>query len=77
MQTMPVVNGLADEYGERLQVVQLNFNDPANEGVVTALAIRGHPTIVLLDRDGDVDRTWFGAATAEDLRPLVEAVLAP
>lgn len=77
MQTMPVVNGLEEEYGERLQVVRLNFNDRANDGVISALGVRGHPTIVLLDREGEVGRTWFGTATAEDLRPLVEALFEP
>ena len=72
---MPVVNGIAGEYGARLQVVRLNFNDAANERVIAALAVRGHPTIVLLDREGGITRTWFGAADAEDLRPLVEALL--
>jgi hypothetical protein len=74
---MPVVNGIEGEYGARLQVVRLNFNDGANERAIAALAVRGHPTIVLLDREGEVTRTWFGAADAEDLRPLVEALLQP
>lgn len=65
MQTMPVVDGLEAEFGERLQVVRLNFNDRANDGVITVLGVRGHPTIVLIDSDGEVGRTWFGAATAE------------
>jgi len=74
MQTMPVVNGLEDEYAARLQVVRLNFNDRTNDGVISALGVRGHPTIVLLDGRGEVGRTWFGPARAEDLRPLVEAM---
>jgi hypothetical protein len=76
MQTMPVVNGLEVEFRDQLQVVRLDFNDREDEDVIAALAVRGHPTIVLIGRDGEIERTWFGAATAEDLRPLVEMLLA-
>ena len=72
---MPVVNGIEVEFGARLQVVRLNFSDEANGRAIAALGVRGHPTIVLLDRAGDVSRTWFGAADGEDLRPLVEALI--
>ena len=73
---MPVVNGLEEDFGEELQVVRLNFNDSENDAAIAALSIRGHPTIVLLDGDGEVHRTWFGAATDDDLRPLVQELLA-
>jgi hypothetical protein len=77
MQTAPVVNGLEEEYGTGLQVVRLNFNDRANDRATKALGVRGHPTIVLLDRAGEISRTWFGTATAEDLRPLVNVLVEP
>jgi len=72
---MPVVNGIEEQFGVRLQVVRLNFDDRRNGAAIKALGVRGHPTIVLIDRHGDVGRTWLGAATADDLRPLVEALL--
>ncbi len=71
------MNGIEKEFGDRLQVVRLNFNDRANSGVISALGVRGHPTIVLFDPDGEAGGAWFGAATAEDLRPLVEALFEP
>ena len=77
MLVAPVVNGLEEEFGDRLQVVRINANDRAAGGVFAALGVRGHPTIVLLDRDGETDRAWLGPASADDLRPLVEALLEP
>ena len=74
---MPVVNGLEEDFGDELQVVRLNFNDSQNDDAIAALGVRGHPTIVLLDSEGEIHRTWFGAATDEDLRPLVQELLAP
>lgn len=44
--------------------------------MIAALGVRGHPTLALLGRNGEVTRTWFGAAEVDDLRPLVEALIA-
>lgn len=77
MQTMPVVNGLEEDFGDELQVVRLDFNDSENDGAIAALGVRGHPTIVLLNREGEIHRRWLGAGTDDDLRPLVQQVLAP
>ena len=71
------MNGLEEEFKGRLQVVRLDFNAPKNRDAVAALGVRGHPTVVLIRRDGTISRTWLGLATADDLRPLVEAILAP
>ena len=76
MRTMPVVNGIEQEYVGRLQVVRLNFNDRQNEEAITALGVRGHPTIVLLDKRGKIFRTRLGEQTDAMLRPHVEALLA-
>lgn len=76
MQTMPVVNGLEEDFGDDLQVVRLNFNDSENDAAIAALGVRGHPTIVLLNGDGEIHRRWLGAATDDDLRPLVQELLA-
>ena len=70
------MNGLQNEFADRLEVVRLNFDDRRNDEAIAALGIRGHPTIVLFNRDGERGRTWFGAVTADDLRPLLEALLA-
>ena len=77
MQTKPVVNALQTEFEGRLQVVQLDFNATTNRRAIQALGVRVHPTLVFMDRSGAITRTWFGAATADELRPIVATLIAP
>ena len=76
MRTMPVVNGIEQEYAGRLQVVRLDFNDRKNDDAITALGVRGHPTIVLIDKNGGRFGARLGARTPEQMRTDVEALLA-
>ncbi len=74
---MPVVDGLAHDYAGRLQVVRLNFNDPNNGAAIRALGVRGHPTIVLIDRGGIPRETLLGVQTDAKVRPKVDALVGP
>jgi hypothetical protein len=37
--------------------------------------VPGHPTIILIDRNGDILRRWFGEASADDLEPLLRELI--
>ena len=69
------MNGIEQEYRGRLQVARLNFNDRKNEGAIAALGVRGHPTIVLLDKHGEKFATRLGEQTLDQLQSEVERVL--
>ena len=70
------MNGFEEEYRGRLQVVRLNFNDTRNEPAIAALGARLHPSLYLINRQGDVQTTRFGAHTTEQLRPFIEVIAA-
>lgn len=54
---LPVVNRLEDEYGERVQVLELDANDEGR-AAFGAGGFKGHPAYVLLQPDGE--ETWRG-----------------
>lgn len=71
------MDGLEQDYAGRLQVMRLNFNKGANDAAIRALDVRGHPTVVLIDRNGVPQPPLIGVQTDEKLRPKVEALLGP
>ncbi len=71
---MPVVDGIEEDFAGRLQVVRLNFNQSRNDAAIRALGVRGHPTVVLIDRRGMPQPPLIGIQTDAKLRPKVEAL---
>ena len=71
----PIVDGLESAYGDRLQVVRLNANDARNRGVLEALRLRGHPTVVVFDRFGKETARIVGQRGEAEVRAAVESAL--
>lgn len=70
------MDGFEREYQGKLQVVRLNFNEAHNEKATAMLGVRAHPTIVLLDKDGQRQGQRLGPPSLDELRGLVESLLA-
>lgn len=68
----PALEGLAEDYSDRLKVVKVNVED--NPDVSTRFKIRGLPTVMLF-QNGDVVATKVGAMTKAQLTELVESHL--
>lgn len=70
----PIVDGLEAEY-EEVQVVRLNAGESATAAALRALRMRGHPTTVVFDTEGDEAGRVLGPVGEAELRALVEASL--
>jgi thioredoxin-like negative regulator of GroEL len=70
----PIVDGLSTEFEGRAAVVQLNAAVPANEALQARYNVRGHPSFVVLDADGQAVQRFFGPQTEELLRQALEDV---
>lgn len=70
------MDGLEEEFGEEIEFLRLNAADPENVLLQQTYGLRGHPSVVILDDDGEVAARYFGAETAETLRAELTAVLA-
>ena len=73
----PIVNGLEAEFGNRVAFVRRNAADPRVVAQQAAYGVRGHPTFVVLDGQGEPQSRFLGPQSAETLRAALAAVAAP
>ncbi len=73
----PIVNGLEAEFANRVAVVRLNAADPRVVAQQAAYGVRGHPSFVVLDDQGQPQRRFLGPQPVETLRAAMSAVAAP
>lgn len=65
----PILDELAEEYGERVKIVKLNIDD--NPETPPKYGIRGIPTLMLF-KDGNVEATKVGAVSKSQLADFIE-----
>jgi thioredoxin-related protein len=70
----PVVNGLAQEYGDQMFFQQLNVQEEGAE-LFKQYRLRGHPAYVILDRRGKVAWQMAGQMSRQDLETALRRVL--
>jgi thioredoxin 1 len=66
----PVLEEVADEYGDRLKVCKVNVDD--NPDTAPKYGIRGIPTLLLF-KGGKVEDTRVGAVSTAQLKQFVDA----
>ena len=69
------MNGLEDEYSTQLEFVRLNAAEPDNAAIQQGFGLRGHPTVVIIDADGNAEAKFIGEQSAETLRDAIESML--
>jgi len=74
---LPIVDGLTDEFEGQAMVQQLDAAELENERLQQQYGLRGHPTFVVLDRNGRTVQTFIGPQTAEVLREAIMELIAP
>jgi thioredoxin-like negative regulator of GroEL len=72
---MPIVDGLEAEFAGKVTVVRLNAAEQGNSEIQAGYGVRGHPSVVILDEDGQVVNRYFGGETADTLREALNAVV--
>ncbi|WP_424946932.1 thioredoxin TrxA [Candidatus Spongiihabitans sp.] len=66
----PILEELADEYGERIKVAKLNIDD--NPETPPKYGIRGIPTLMLF-KNGNVEATKVGAVSKSQLADFIDS----
>ena len=66
----PVLEEVAEEYGDRIKVAKLNIDD--NPATPPKYGIRGIPTLMLF-RDGNVEATKVGAVSKSQLTAFIDS----
>jgi len=65
----PVLEEVAEEYGDKLQVVKLNIDE--NPNTPPKYGIRGIPTLMLF-KNGNVEATKVGAVSKSQLAAFID-----
>ncbi|MDX1592613.1 MAG: thioredoxin TrxA [Gammaproteobacteria bacterium] len=68
----PILEEIAEEYGERLRVAKLNIDE--NPNTPPRYGIRGIPTLMLF-KDGNVEATKVGAVSKSQLTAFIDSSL--
>jgi thiol-disulfide isomerase/thioredoxin len=71
----PLLSGLEAQYGDEMNFIYLDIDDPANQGFIQELDFRQEPHFFLLDGDGAVLREWIGYVDAQDFIDAIEGAL--
>ena len=66
----PVLDEIANEYGEKLKVVKLNIDE--NQSTPPKYGIRGIPTLMLF-KNGNVEATKVGALSKSQLTAFIDS----
>jgi len=69
------VHGLEAEYGDRMNFIYLDIDDPATNSFKRQLGYRYQPHIFLLDSRGNILKQWQGPVSDEELRLIIAAAL--
>ena len=72
----PIVNGLEKEYEGRVAVRRIDANRDEGPKIVREHKILGHPTTILVDRNGKEQGRLLGPQEHEEIMALLEQVLA-
>ncbi|WP_423906357.1 thioredoxin TrxA [Candidatus Spongiihabitans sp.] len=66
----PILEQLADEYGEKIKIAKLNIDD--NPETPPKYGIRGIPTLMLF-KNGNVEATKVGAVSKSQLIDFIDS----
>ena len=69
------MNGLEIEYGSKVDFQSLDASLPENLDVQASYGVRGHPTFVILDENGEITASFIGPQDQAVLRGAITAVL--
>jgi hypothetical protein len=69
----PVVHGLEQQYGDRIDFAYLDIDDPRTDGFKRQYGFRLQPHIFLLDGSGNVTQQWVGTVSADELGAALQA----
>ncbi len=70
----PIVNGLEQEFGDRIAIRRVNADKENGPAIVRAYNILGHPTILFIDGAGQEVQRFVGPQSVETLRTAIKTI---
>ena len=75
MRAEPIVNGLEEEWGDQVLVIQVDIHVKENQTLFSNLDVQFTPTFVLYDLTGQEVWRSVGAINAEEARKKVATII--
>ena len=72
---LPVVHGLENQFGDKIDFVYLDIDDAATQTLKNELGYRFQPHFFLVNGDGVVIQQWLGVVSEADFVLAFEQVL--
>lgn len=73
----PVVHGLETTYGEEIEFVRLDIDNPDTKDAKEQYGFRYQPYFVLVNDKGEVVQTWNGRVEAKTFETAFATILNP
>lgn len=70
-----MVHGLEREYGEQIEFVYLDIDDPSTDAAKEKYGYRVQPHFFLVDANGEVVQEWLGPVQREQFVEAFQTVL--
>ena len=71
----PIVDGLAEKYQAEVVTKRINANEGEGPTIMRAYGIRGHPTLLIFDRQGQEVSRFSGPQPAETIEEVLQEAL--
>lgn len=71
----PIVHQLEARYGEEINFVYLDIDDPATKEFKLTLGYQIQPHFFLLDQEGEIIEQWIGLVKESEFESVIQAVL--
>jgi hypothetical protein len=63
----PIVDGIKAQYAGVLTVYKLDYNQPTDQRIAHAYAVRSHPVTLVIDRTGAQVARWSGIVSEDEI----------
>ncbi len=71
----PIVDGLEQQYGERVKFVRLEFDDSVQGPQARKLGVFAHPAFVLIKANGEIAMRFTGEVARAKLEAAIQELL--
>jgi thioredoxin-related protein len=72
----PIVHGLEATYGDQIEFVYVNIDDPESDRLKQQYGFRYQPHFVLVDGNGEIVEQWLGYTDAAFFEQTFDNLLA-
>lgn len=72
----PIVDGLETQYAGQIAFQRINANEGNGPAIMRAYRLQGHPTVLVIDRQGREANRFIGPQLAEQIAESLQQVLA-